>query len=135
MSLKSDDKIFAGLSHLAIFLDFIGTIATLMIYITKKDYSKFIEYHAKQALGYQVVILLISWAINLVFIGGAIGGFLGTGFIMGQGLLSIIPMVSLVGIRVVISLMIYGYAIFASLQAFQGEEFKYIVIGDFIDRL
>ncbi len=137
MSLKSEDKILAGISHLGIFLNVVGFVGVLIIYLVKKEASHFVRDHAKQALGYQVIILIISWMITLIFMGGAIGGIVsGTIFNLPQIMPGFMGSMIIFGIiRGGLSLLIFGYAVYAAIQALQGKGFKYVVIGEFVDRI
>ncbi|MEW6622390.1 MAG: DUF4870 domain-containing protein [Bacillota bacterium] len=124
--LNSENKILAGLSHLGIFFGFLGIIAVLVIYIIQREKSRFVAHHAKQALGYQLIIALFKQLVGLAgfsFIGFT-SGFM-RGMYLWQGL-------SIWGL---FSLVILIYAVVASIKAFSGESFKYVLIGDFIDRI
>jgi uncharacterized Tic20 family protein len=96
----------AMLAHLlGIITSFIGP---LIIYLIKKDQSKFVAYHAMQALIFQAVI----------FIGYIIGGvlaFIGVGFLLNTALW-------------VLNLV---FAIIAGLAANRGEWYEIPVIGKF----
>lgn len=59
----SDEKTMAILSHiLALFFSF---IPPLIIYLIKKDESKFVAAHAKESLNFQIT-LFICYAISIV---------------------------------------------------------------------
>jgi uncharacterized protein len=67
----SDEKTLAILSHI---LTLVAPIlAPLIIYLVKKDESKYIEHHAKESLNFQItlmilVILLLISIIGILFI-------------------------------------------------------------------
>ncbi len=131
MENSSEDKVLAGLSHLAIFLNLIGILGVLIVYLVKKDESEFIAHHAKQALGYQVVIMVITWLLGIFFAAAAVGGAL-TGQIFELEFLvpGIMILAFLFGLlAILITIALYGYAIYAAVKAFQGEDFVYAVIG------
>jgi uncharacterized protein len=77
-SSASDDKTMALLAHLlGIFTGFIGA---LIIYLVKKDSSAFVERHAREALNFQITVLIASlvaavlWIILIgIFLSIAIG--------------------------------------------------------------
>lgn len=66
----SPDRNMAILIHvLAIFT---GFLAPLIIWLLKKDQSPFIDHHGKQALNFQITVLiamLVASALLIVFIG------------------------------------------------------------------
>ncbi len=131
MSKASEEKILGGIAHLGILLNWVGAVGALIIYLTQKDKSSFIGDHAKQALGYQICVLVIFNVLNLLFAGRFISGFMtrmhhgmypfGPGFFGAAGLVSLLFLAAVI------------YAIVASVNAFSGNKFKYAVIGDFVD--
>ena len=62
--LTSDEKTMALLSHLSAFI--FAIIGPALILVIKGKESKFVEFHAKQALLYQAVTLAINFVIILV---------------------------------------------------------------------
>ncbi|MEK6975083.1 MAG: DUF4870 domain-containing protein [Candidatus Thermoplasmatota archaeon] len=65
-SSQSDDKTLALLAHLlGIFTGFIGA---LVIYLVKKDSSPFVERHSREALNFQITVLIASVAAAILWI-------------------------------------------------------------------
>jgi uncharacterized Tic20 family protein len=68
--ITQDERNIAMLSHvLAFFTSFIGP---LVIYLVKKDESKFISDHAKESLNFQITLILgyiIGVILSLILIG------------------------------------------------------------------
>jgi uncharacterized Tic20 family protein len=68
--ITQDERNIALLSHvLAFFTSFIGP---LVIYLVKKDESKFISDHAKESLNFQITLILgyiIGVILSLILIG------------------------------------------------------------------
>ena len=63
----SDEKTFALLSHV---LTLVAPIlAPLIIYLIKKDESKFVAYHARESLNFQITIFLIVMVLVITLIG------------------------------------------------------------------
>lgn len=58
----SDDKTMSLIIHLGGI--FTGIIVPLIIWLIKKDQSKFVDHHGKEALNFQITIL-IAYAIGL----------------------------------------------------------------------
>ncbi len=127
----SEARTWAMVAHLSVLLNlvtgFLGVVAALVVYLVFKDRSRYVAYQAMQAFVFQ----LIFWA----------GGGLAIGLIWGiTGALSAI----LIGVlcipfallfTVVLALMpvvalIYG--VYAGLEANQGHEFRYWLIGDWV---
>lgn len=95
---SQDDRNFAMLAHLlGIFFSFLGA---LIIWLIKKDQSQFVDQEAKEALNFQITVLIgyaiasvlvfllvgalmypVIWVLNLVFcILGAIASSKGQGY-------------------------------------------------------
>ncbi len=108
---QADEKNLAMLSHLTALLGgllsgfTLGIIGPLILYITQKEKSGFITFHAKESLNHQITFLLIYLLC-------------GCGFLVGNlfciGFLFFIPY----GIAVLLSLI---FEVIASIQASKGE--------------
>lgn len=55
---NSDDRMWAVLSHLSLFV--FGVFGPLIIWLVKKDQSPFVEDQAKEALNFQLAIMIVS---------------------------------------------------------------------------
>lgn len=70
-----DDCNLAMLAHLLAIIG--GVIAPLIIWIIKKDQSPYIEQHAREALNFQITVLIVYiLLIPLTFVTCGIAGFL-----------------------------------------------------------
>jgi uncharacterized Tic20 family protein len=121
---SKDPATVASLAHFSILLILLigpfSIVVPLLIWLlerNKPDRSKIIEFQAKQAFYYQVAAYLIS------FILGALIGILS---IIVVGFL-LIPVLVLFGIAVIV------YGVYAGVKVFQGEDFRYIYVADFIE--
>ncbi|MBX3113099.1 MAG: DUF4870 domain-containing protein [Fimbriimonadaceae bacterium] len=116
MDPTSEEKQLAMVSHigpLAVSLltgGSLGWIVPLVLYLTKKDTSKFIGFHALQSLAFQVIL-----AISAVVLGFA--GFLTCG--ITWLLLGVIAIAALV------------FQIIAAIRANEGQWYMLPVAGDF----
>ncbi|HRH47807.1 MAG TPA: DUF4870 domain-containing protein [Panacibacter sp.] len=63
----SDEKTMAILSHVLTFVA--GFLAPLIIYLIKKDESKFISAHAKESLNFQITIFIVIIGLCITIIG------------------------------------------------------------------
>jgi uncharacterized protein len=63
----SDERTMAILSHILNF--FAPFLAPLVIYLLKKDESKFVEWHAKESLNFQITLFIISVVLVLTVVG------------------------------------------------------------------
>ncbi len=63
----SDEKTLAILSHI---LTVVAPIlAPLIIYLVKKDESKFVTFHAKESLNFQITVMIIVIGLLITIIG------------------------------------------------------------------
>src|SRR3954467_9801606 len=63
----SDEKTLALLAHV---LTFIAPIlAPLIIYLVKKDESRYVAYHAKESLNFQITLMIVVLGLLFTIIG------------------------------------------------------------------
>jgi uncharacterized Tic20 family protein len=77
-SPTSDERTLAILSHILTLV--VGFIAPLVIYLVKKDESKFVNYHSKESLNFQITIFIgyiIGFLTLILIIGILILMFIG----------------------------------------------------------
>lgn len=68
----SDEKIMAALAHASVLLSFLGPIGPTLIWAFQRTKSKYVRYHALQAMGYQSLLFWI-WIIGIfVVVFGAV---------------------------------------------------------------
>ena len=93
----SDEKTMAILSHI---LTLVAPIlAPLIIYLIKKDESKFITFHAKESLNFQITVMIVVIGLLITIIG--------------------ILVIWLVGIAALV------FVIIATIKASEGKLYKY----------
>lgn len=124
---ESEERQWAMFAHLSILLNLVtgllGVAAPLVIYVLYKDRSRYVTYHAMQALVFQ-----LTWWVGGGFIVGvawAITGVLSSVII---GLLCM-PLACVLSFLPVAAL---GYGIYGGVEASQGRDFKYWLIGDWV---
>ncbi|MCK4828197.1 DUF4870 domain-containing protein [bacterium] len=135
----SEEKLFALLSHLSIFIG--GILLPIIFWATQRDKSKFVAFNALQAIFYQLSYITLTMIILIVFLFAYV--FLGVGagiFFIGESpdfapLISVLIMIGLVicyAVIFVIILGFMGYAIFMGIKSYQGELRTYPIIGNII---
>lgn len=116
------ERTWAVLAHLSTFLNlftlFLGPVAAFIVWLVYRDRSKEVAFQALQSAGYQaawLVFLGIGWAVTglLTFV---LIGFL------------LIPVMAL------ISLVPFVHSGYAAYKVGKGEEFRYPLIADLIER-
>ncbi|MEJ7766211.1 MAG: DUF4870 domain-containing protein [Chitinophagaceae bacterium] len=64
---SSDERTMAILAHLLTFVSSI--LSPLIIYLIKKDESKYVAQHAKEALNFQITAILVSILLTITVVG------------------------------------------------------------------
>jgi len=128
----SEEKVVAGLSHLAYLLNWLGLVATVVVFAMYRQKSAYVAEHAKQSLGLQVIALVLGSVIRLLTGVGSVG-FLGLGMLssrafvgslyLGLGLLSLLGLVAAI------------LACTAAIKAFMGKEHRHPLFGEFVARM
>jgi uncharacterized Tic20 family protein len=140
---NQDEKNMAGLAHGSILLGLFtngigGIVAALVIWITQKEKSDYVASQAIQALVYQTVafsITMLAWCcwgvlytamilLPLMANPGAYDAAPPAGLWLGL-LLMVVPMA-------VWALTIL-YGLYGSVRCFGGHDFKYAIIGNWLD--
>jgi uncharacterized Tic20 family protein len=111
-ALTSDDRTWAMLAHLssliAAALGGMTFLGPLIVWLIKKDQSKFVDYHGKQALNFQINLLIYF----VILIGASV-------ITLGVGLIVTGPLMAALGIYALI------VTIIAAMKANNGEYYKY----------
>ena len=127
----ADARTWAMVAHLSVLLNlvtgFLGVVATLVIYLIFKDRSRFVGYQAMQAFVFQLIFwaggglaIGVIWAITGALSAILIGVLCVPFSLLLTIVLALMPLVALV------------YGVYGGLEANQGKEFKYWLIGDWV---
>lgn len=139
----SDERLMAAIAH------FFGFFVALIIWATQKDKSRYVRFQSLQALVFDIVVpgivtivvgCVVALSLGLVALGtggiaifgsqnnpnaGPIGTFI---FLMTASPFAIpcivIPLV----------MLIFVVRLIASIETFQGKDFHYPLIGNFVER-
>ena len=124
---QADERTWAMIAHLSILgnlvTGFLGPVAALVIYLVFKERSRYVAYQAMQAFVFQLVWWVGAWA--LAGIVWTISGILSAVLI---GLLCM-PLACLISF-IPLGALVYG--VVGGVQASQGQDFKYWLIGDWV---
>ncbi len=126
-----DERTWGMLSHLSVLLNLVtgfgGPIAALIIYLVYRDRSRFVAYHALQAMVFQ----LIWWFGGGVLIGlmWAIVGAL-SAILVGIVLIPVAACITPILVLMPAGALIYG--VVGAVQTSQGQDFKYWLAGDWV---
>lgn len=132
-SYTSDERTWAALAHASALLNLLvtgvgGPIGALVIWLTQKDRSRWVAFHALQSLIFQVVqFLVVVLFVGVVWVLGFAFSFATIGF----GTFIAVPIMIMsffLGAVVVFGGLIYS--LYGAYQVYEGREFRYFWIGD-----
>ena len=111
-----DEKTFAILAHVLAF--FCCGIGGLVIWLMKKDQSRFVAENAKHALFFWLAVFAFHIGLGIV----------------GMLVAFILPPVMLLfnAVSFLVALVHLGYAVLGAIRANEGKIFKYPIIGNYV---
>lgn len=130
---SAEDRQWAMAAHLAslanLVVPFGAIVGPLVVWLTKRETSAFVDRHGKESLQFQVSFL----AYHLVFVCGGVGSFFGAMIaadaVKGSGevfgVLAMVGLFGLVGIALCLRVFVLITMIIAASKANNGEEFRY----------
>ncbi len=142
-----DERIIAALGHVSVLVPMVGMIAPITIWVTQRERSRDVAFQSLQAIAFQITFILL-WVIGfgcyaafffLMFFSSFIlpVAFQGTdsGPLAGAllGGMFLIP-VSIIVLMIVMFFTMIIYGIVAAILTFQGKEFRYAIVGRWVER-
>jgi uncharacterized protein len=121
----AEEKQYAMFGHLSVLLNlltgYLGVVAPLILYMIYKDRSRYVAFHSLQSFVFQAV----CWFGGSVL--AAVAGIL-SGIVPFIGLICL-PLACIFGVLPLVALV---YGTYGGLQVNQGQDFKYWLIGDWV---
>ena len=138
-----DERVLGALSHISILLPGMGILAPILIWVTQRERSRFVAFQALQAVVFPLALLLLWFLGGACYMGSIflimIGGFAMSGRSGMEGPdplvggLFVLPFaVFLLMLLVALLMLVYGIA--AAILTFQGNDFRYALIGRWVER-
>lgn len=144
LSPNQDERLMASLAHGGVLVGMFtsglgGILLALVIWLTQKEKSAYLAFQSLQALVYQVIVFLLT---TLAF---ACWGMLWL-MMMFPALVanssayqSAPPPVFWVGLSALICPLVFyfavvAYGLWAAVRCFSGHDFRYVFIGNWLDR-
>ena len=135
---SQEERFLAGIAHALIVANFLGAVGAAVSYALYKDKSRFVAFQAAQAAVYQIVGVIISivfwgcwgvvYTLSLVPLIAEPDRYAEPPAFFWLGLLSVIVPLAIMGLLVV-------YGLWGAVRAFQGGQFRYLLVGRWIERL
>ncbi len=147
----TDAWTIAALAHASILLTLIlafaggvgalvGLVVPLVIYLSYRERSPFIGFHAMQALVYQGVGILIYFVLVVVLalavtVAWVVSGLL-SAVIVGFLLMPIALLLTALMVIVLLGapLAWIAYGLYAAYEVYQGKDFHYWLVGEWVER-
>lgn len=138
-----DERVMAGISHISALIPMMGLFAPIIVWVTQKDKSEYVAFQSLQALAYQLAMVVgyfIWMGCYMVSIFGTVftmtivapegGPNSSSPFGMGFAMLPFLFMC----VFFLVGFLVTAYAIVGAVQAFQGKPFRYLLIGQWVER-
>ncbi len=131
--IQGDEKMLALFSHLSLFLG--GIILPIIFWATNKDKSKFVTFHALQALWFHIayiaLILVFVFGFVIIAIIGGVGMSTFAGA-TGSKEMPIFFIIAIVGFYAMLFAIVIGticYSVYMGIKSYKGELCRYPIIG------
>jgi len=129
----ANERIMAVLSHLSILVPHLGIILPLILWLANLNNAPYAAYQSKQAFVFHLADIIVTWIIIsiAVLMGFLSIGALASGFVeglvsLGVGFLGVILGLYLLHIGPII------YGIIGAVHVSSGRDFRYWLIGDWV---
>jgi uncharacterized protein len=129
-----DERTWATLAHASALLNLFGGVggilAAFVIWLTQREKSAWVGFQALQALIFQAATVTITVLVVVVV---WVVGFVVSFATIGVGTFVAVPVMILVffgGFALMAAGMVYAF--YGAYQIYQGREFRYLLIGDWL---
>jgi len=135
---KQDERILAALAHGAILLPIYGIIIPVIIWITRKEKSRYVSFQSLQGLVFHLTLLFLYMIGMLCYFASFLGMF--GGMFLAESsrnewmtvLPGMFPFAVLGGFACVgVFFVIYGAV--GAILSLVGKDFRYLLIGNFVE--
>ena len=139
-SISQEVRLLAAISHAAVLFTNIGFVVPVGIYLTQKKKSSYLAFQALQALIWQIVMFVFSMLASSCMVGSIFIPVLLTTASQDERLLELAGGGVFVAIIISVLLMTVGnlafiiYGIIGAVMTYQGKDFRYVFIGNRIDK-
>jgi uncharacterized Tic20 family protein len=125
-----DERTFACISHLTVFVSTIGFFIAIGLWLYARSKYPYAAFQAAQAVIFQLVVMVLTFFVIMAFVAIFIGAFgigLASGVDFESGAFAAFAFALTFGIIAlagILSLLLYGYAIYAGRRSYQGKPFR-----------
>lgn len=134
--IKVESRLLAALAHGSIILQGMGMLVGVLVYVTQREKARFAAFQALQAAVYQLIVMIATIVVWTLW-----GVCYALSFIPMIGLPEDAPPPPIfwVGLGSMVipfaAMAIFGlYGLWAALRVWQGHDFRYVLIGAWLER-
>jgi uncharacterized Tic20 family protein len=124
---SESERVISCVSHLAVFLSTLGWFVAIGLWVYARAGHPYAAFQAAQAVIFQFIAMIVTFFVGITAV-LVISAVLGAGLLgtrqTGEpalGVISIAMIALTLGVLALVSLLIYGYAIYAAVRAYQGR--------------
>ncbi len=134
--LTQEERLLAAVAHAGVLIPITGIVAPLLIWLTQRERSPKVKFHAIQATIYQALPVLAM----IIYMGCFMCAF---GFTMlaamfpassGDGALIAFTNIAPLFIFFAVLFVFIVYGVVGAVRVFQGADFRYVGIGRWLER-
>ena len=137
-----DERVMAAVAHATIVFSAVGLIGPLVIWGTQREKSTLLAFQALQAAAYQFILLLAGLLAGALYMCSflAFQALALLSLPVERGAAVCLPLLGMsctFGILFLLMLawLAYiGYGLFGAASVFQGKDFRYVIIGPWLER-
>jgi uncharacterized Tic20 family protein len=134
---SQDECTLAALAHASMVLNlvgggFLGIVAAFFIWLTQKEKSAYVGFHALQALAFQIAVMAVTILGALIVALVWISGSLLTMVLVGCLVLPFAFILTIALLLVPFGGMIYGLV--GAYETYYGRDFRYWLVADLVSR-
>jgi len=142
-----DERIMAALAHASVILPFWGLIGAIVVWVTQREKSRFVNFQALQGAAYQLCLIVLGFIGGGCYMVASFGmfllmpaGMLATGDFgdpnAAGGIVGIITIIltsflpfCLMSIFLLVAAVCVCYGLYGAVRVLQGDDFRYAIIG------
>jgi uncharacterized Tic20 family protein len=138
--INQEIRLLAAISHAAVLFTNIGFIIPIVIYLTQKKKSSYLGFQALQALIWQVVMFVFTILTSSCMVGSIFIPVLLTTASQNERFIGFSGGGIFIAMMISVFLMIFGnlafiiYGIIGAVMTYQGKDFRYVLIGNRIEK-
>jgi uncharacterized Tic20 family protein len=141
---NQDERFMATLAHLSMLIPLMRFFGPIYLWATQRDKSRFITFHALQALAYQAVLMIVSVLVGtlfyIVFLAVALALMPSYLSSPNESSFLLIPFISfllpfaVVVLLSLVQIVIMAYSIVGAVLTMQGRPFRYLLLGRMVEK-